>query len=34
MKTENQDSIWVKLKKELSGEENDIFIGTYYINPS
>ena len=33
MKTDNQDSIWVKLKKELSGEENDIYIGTYYISP-
>ena len=34
MKTDNLDSIWVKLKKELSGEENDIFIGTYFISPS
>ena len=33
MKTENKDSIWVKINKELSGEENDIFIGTYYIIP-
>ena len=33
MKTENKGSIWVKINKELSGEENDIFIGTYYIRP-
>ena len=33
MKVENQDSIWLKLKKELSGEANDIYIGTYYISP-
>ena len=33
MKNDNQDSIWVKLKKESSGEENDIYIGTYYISP-
>ena len=25
IKTDNQDSIWVKLKKELSGEEDDFF---------
>ena len=34
IKTENQDCIWLKLKKDLSGEENDIYIGTYYISPS
>ena len=33
MDVENQDSIWLKLKKEISGEANDIYIGTYYISP-
>ena len=26
IKCENQDAIWVKMKKEETGEENDIFI--------
>ena len=30
----NEDAIWVKLKRELSGEERDIYIGTCYLNPS
>ena len=30
----NDDAIWVKLKKERSGESKDIFIGTCYLNPS
>ena len=30
----NDDVIWVKLKKEKSGESKDIFIGTCYLNPS
>ena len=29
----NEDSIWVKLGKKLCGEEEDIFIGTYYVSP-
>ena len=33
MKNNNADSIWVKLKKEITGEENDIFIGTWYLSP-
>ena len=34
IKCDNQDAIWIKMKKESTGEENDIFIGTYYISPS
>ena len=30
----NDDAIWVKMKKEISGESKDIFIGTCYLNPS
>ena len=33
IKNNNTDSVWVKLKKEFTGEENDIFIGTWYISP-
>ena len=29
----NDDAIWVKLKKELIGEERDIYIATCYFNP-
>ena len=31
---DNEDAIWIKVKKEISGEEQDIFIGTCYLNPS
>ena len=31
---ENEDAIWVKIKKETSGEEGDIFIATCYFSPS
>ena len=31
---ENEDIIWVKIRKELSGEETDIFWGTCYFSPS
>ena len=31
---ENEDAIWVKVCKELSGEEKDLFIGTCYFSPS
>ena len=31
---DNEDAIWVKMKKEKSGEKRDIFIGTCYLNPS
>ena len=29
----NDDSIWIKLKKELYNEKDDIYIGTYYVSP-
>ena len=32
-KIENPDSIWVKINKELSGEDDDIFVGTVYLTP-
>ena len=32
--TDNEDAIWIKMKKEISGEGQDIFIGTCYLNPS
>ena len=28
-----EDSIWVKLCKEATGEPQDIFLGTCYISP-
>ena len=30
----NEDSIWVKIKKEKHDGKNDIYIGTYYISPT
>ena len=30
---ENPDSIWVKIRKEKSGEMEDVFIGSYYVSP-
>ena len=30
---ENQDSIWVKMKKELCGEKEDMFLGSFYVSP-
>ena len=33
MKTENEDTIWVKIKKEYTGMGKDIFIGTCYLSP-
>ena len=29
----NNDSIWIKLKKEIIQETNDVYIGTYYGSP-
>ena len=29
----NDDSIWIKLKKEASNEKEDIYLGTYYVSP-
>ena len=34
MKTENEDIIWTKLKKELTGTSEDIFIATCYLSPA
>ena len=31
---DNQDAIWVKMKKERSGEARDLYIGTCYFDPS
>ena len=31
---DNEDVIWVKISKELSGEEKDLYIGTCYFKPS
>ena len=31
---ENEDIIWVKICKDFTGEERDIYIGTCYFNPS
>ena len=30
---ENQDSIWIKIRKELCNEPEDIFIGSFYMSP-
>ena len=30
----NDDSIWIRLKKQFIQEPNDVYIGTYYISPS
>ena len=30
----NEDSIWIKLKKDHCKESKDIFIGTYYVSPA
>ena len=30
---ENQDSIWVKIKKETCDEPDDIIIGSFYVSP-
>ena len=30
---ENQDSIWIKIKKEACNEPEDIFIGSFYVSP-
>ncbi len=34
IKMGNDDAIWVKMKKEISGECRDIFIGVFYLSPS
>ena len=30
---DNKDSIWIRLKKELSWENKDIYLGTFYVSP-
>ena len=34
VKTENKDVIWVRMIKEKTGEDRDVYIGTCYLNPS
>ena len=34
VKTENKDVIWVRMRKEKTGEDKDVYIGTSYLNPS
>ena len=29
----NQDSVWIKIKKELCDEKEDIYIGSFYFSP-
>ena len=31
--TENQNSIWVKINKDFCGENEDIFLGSFYVSP-
>ena len=33
VKTDNEDTIWAKIKKEHTGIGKDIFIGTCYFSP-
>ena len=33
MPNKNEDSIWIKLKQNNSNEQQDIYIGTYYVSP-
>ena len=33
VQTNNQNAIWLKLKKEKFNEDEDIFIGTFYLSP-
>ena len=34
IKTDKKDVIWARLRKEKTGEDKDIYIGTSYLNPS
>ena len=34
VKIDNEDAIWLQVKKELSGEKRDVYIGTCYLSPS
>ena len=33
VENKNEDSIWIKIKKENFDGKNDLYIGTYYISP-
>jgi hypothetical protein len=33
LENSNEDSIWIKIKKDKFGGKNDIYIGTYYVSP-
>ena len=33
VKNENDDSVWMKIKKEITGEKADIYIGSVYLSP-
>ena len=34
VKTDNKDVIWVRMKREKTGEDKDVYIVTCYLNPS
>ena len=34
IKIDNEDTIWVKIKKEMTGEKRDVYVGTTYLKPS
>ena len=34
VRTDDQNTIWLKMKKELVGGEEDIFLGTTYLSPT
>ena len=34
VQNKNEDSIWVKLRKEDTGDPSDIYLGTIYLSPS
>ena len=34
IKTKDENTIWTKIKKEVSGEKEDIFVASCYLNPS
>ena len=30
---DNDDSIWIRMKKEVVDENEDVYLGTYYVSP-
>ena len=34
VKTKNEDSIWIKIQRDINKTSEDIYIGTYYISPA